>query len=213
MQCFKILGKRENPLDGYLNVPLLWAFDIKHDRCKHARCMGGGHCYPKIDPQDSTSTMVSLDTICLAFLAAQLQGLKCLTADVSLAYIQSFTKEKVYTVAGPEFGELSGRNMIIEKALYGLQGSGNAWHARFADDLYSMNFTPSKADPDLWMRKCDNHYEYVAVFVDDILIFSKNPEEILKKIKYDLKNVGPPENYNGAGPMVYFCKDLYQEYL
>ena len=42
----------------------------------------------------------------------------------------------------------------------------------------------------------------VAVFVDDLLVFSKHPENIiepLKKIfKYELKVVGKPEYYNGA---------------
>jgi hypothetical protein len=48
------------------------------------------------------------------------------------------------------------------------------------------------------MRKQDDHYEYISVFVDDLLIFSKDPEGILKQIKYEMKNIGPPEYYNGA---------------
>ena len=90
--------------------------------------------------------------------------------------------------------------MVIFKALYGLQGSGKAWHSKFADDLYNLGFKPSKADPDLWMKKMDDHYEYIATFVDDVTIFSKNPYKILNtlKKKYDFKNVGEPEYYNGA---------------
>jgi hypothetical protein len=48
------------------------------------------------------------------------------------------------------------------------------------------------------MRKQKDHYEYIAVFVDDLLVFSKQPETILEQIKYEMKNVGPPEYYNGA---------------
>ena len=62
-------------------------------------------------------------------------GLKCIAGDITLAYIQAHTKEKVYTIAGPEFGDLEGRILLIDKALHGLQGSGNAWHAKLADDL------------------------------------------------------------------------------
>ena len=106
---------------------------------------------PKMDTEDSASTMVSLDTIKMAFIAAELMGLKVLAADITLAYIQAQTKEKVYTIAGPEFGELEGFALIVDKALYGLQSSDNAWHAKLADDLYEMGFRPCKADPDLWM--------------------------------------------------------------
>ena len=83
----------------------------------------------KLDPEEFTSTMVSLHTIRLAFLAAQHQRLLCLSGDVTSAYIQAFTIERVYTIAGPEFGPLEGCLMIISKALYGLQGSGKAWHS------------------------------------------------------------------------------------
>ena len=99
--------------------------------------------------------------------------LKCLAADITLAYIKAFTKEKVYTIAGPKFGKLEGSVLLIDKVLYGLQGSGNAWHAQLANNLYNLRFKPSKADPDLWMRKKKDHYKYIAVFVNDLLVFSK----------------------------------------
>ena len=112
------------------------------------------HMTPKIDPEDSASTMVALDTIKIVFIASYYMKLKCLAGDITLAYIQAYTKEKVYTIAGPEFGEaLEGCILLIHKALDGLQGSGKAWQCKLADDLYAIGFIPSKADPNLWMRK------------------------------------------------------------
>jgi hypothetical protein len=154
---------------------------------------------PKIDPEDSASTMVALDTIKIVFIASYHMKLKCLAGDITLAYIQAFTKEKVYTIAGPEFGEaLEGCILLIHKALYGLQGSGKAWQCKLADDLYTIGFIPSKADPNLWMRKQEDHYEYIAVFVDDLLVISRDPEKVMEEIKYQKKNVEPPRYYNGA---------------
>jgi len=60
-------------------------------------------------------------------------------------------QEKVYIIAGPEFGELEGHTLIIFKALYGLRTSGLHWHERFADCLRDMGFYPCKAEPDIWM--------------------------------------------------------------
>ena len=59
-----------------------------------------------------------------------------------------------------------------------------------------------KADYDLLMRDCTDHYEYVTVMVDDILVFSKEPESIIEPIKdvygYELKGVGSHGYYSGA---------------
>jgi hypothetical protein len=52
---------------------------------------------------------------------AELNGLDIMVGDVSSAYLEAFTKEKVCFIAGPEFGELEGHMMTIIKALYGLR--------------------------------------------------------------------------------------------
>ena len=89
-------------------------------------------------------------------------------------------KEKVYIVSGPEFGPLEGHNLIIIKALYGLRTSGLRWHERLANCLRDMRFEPCKIEPDIWMRPCgEGHYEYIAVYVDDLLIASKDPKAII----------------------------------
>jgi len=52
------------------------------------------------------------------------------------------------------------------------------------------------------MREQGDHYEYIAVIVDDLLILSKNPQTIIAALTeiygYELKGVGTPEYYSGA---------------
>jgi hypothetical protein len=45
-----------------------------------------------------------------------------------------------------------------------------------------------------------SHYKYLATYVDDILIWSKDPMAFIKALKktYILKNVGIPEYYLGG---------------
>ena len=59
----------------------------------------------------------------MAFFLGELNDLDVMAADVGNAYLHAYTKEKLYTIAGPEFGELEGRILIIVKALYGLKTS------------------------------------------------------------------------------------------
>ena len=72
--------------------------------------------------------------------------------DVGNAYLEAFTLEKVYIVAGPEFGERQGHILIIRKALYGLRTSGKRWYECLAACLHEMGFIPCKAEPDVWLR-------------------------------------------------------------
>jgi Reverse transcriptase (RNA-dependent DNA polymerase) len=58
-----------------------------------------------------------------------------------------------------------------------------------------MGFIPSKAEADIWMRESNNLYEYIAVYVDELLIAARNPKAIVRKLeeqhKFKLKGVGP----------------------
>ena len=122
--------------------------------------------------------------------------------DVGNAYLEAETKEKVYIIGGKEFGEREGHTLTLHKALYGLRSSGLRWHERLADCLRDMGFTPSKAEPDIWMRKAEDHYEYIGVYIDDLVIVSKNPQEIadvlIDKHKFKLKGTGSIDVYLGC---------------
>ena len=109
----------------------------------------------KLDFEEVTSSMVRFENIILAFIAmlTMKTRLKCLMGDVNSAYIQAYTREMVYAVAGPEFGNLARCILLCDRALYGLQSSGNEWHSKFADDLTDMEFTLFRADPDHWVRE------------------------------------------------------------
>ena len=66
----------------------------------------------------------------VAFLA-ELNDLDLYATDIGNAYLEAITTERVYIVAGPEFGELEGHMLVIYKALYGLRSSGIRWHSGF----------------------------------------------------------------------------------
>jgi Reverse transcriptase (RNA-dependent DNA polymerase) len=61
--------------------------------------------------------------------------------------------------------------------------------------IRTLGFFPCKAEPDIWMRKKRNQYEYIAVYIDDLAIAMKDPKEltdILEKMyKFKLKGTGP----------------------
>jgi hypothetical protein len=111
------------------------------------------------------------------------------------------TKEKVYITAGPEFGaSLHGNSLIIDKSLYGLKTSAARFHEHLSGSLLRLGFKKTKHDPDLWMVDKSSHYEYLATYVDGILIWSKDPMAVIKALEktYMLKSVAIPEYYVGG---------------
>ena len=58
----------------------------------------------------------------LTFLAEH-NDMETWCTDIGNAYLESYTQEKVYIKAGPEFGDREGHTLIIVKALYGLKSS------------------------------------------------------------------------------------------
>ena len=61
--------------------------------------------------------------------------------------------------------------------------------------MAELGFYPCKAEPDIWMRKCDSFYEYIAVYVDDLAIVMKDPKAFVdilnNKHKFKTKGTGP----------------------
>ncbi len=49
---------------------------------------------------------------------AELNHLETWATDIGNAYLEAETQEKVYIIAGPEFGELEGYILVIHKALW-----------------------------------------------------------------------------------------------
>ena len=126
-KTFKPLPKGSRPPKEHTYVPVHLCFDVKFDlQCK-AHLVAGGNW---TDPPDTDiySGVVSIDSIRTAFLIAELNDLEVMAADVGNAYLHGYTKEKIYTVAGPEFGDLQGLILICIKFLYGLKTSMGRWH-------------------------------------------------------------------------------------
>jgi len=190
-----------NPGSDYKRIRVHVAYAVKHDGRHKARSVAGGHLTET--PIDSVySSVVSLRGVRLLAFIGELNGLKIWSTDIGNAYLETHTKEKVYIIAGPEFGDCEGHVLIISKALCGLHSSGLRWSERLADVLREMGFFTSHCRKDIWMRDKGDHYEYIAVYVDDLMIASKDPDSIIKilmeKYQFKLKGTGPTKFHLGC---------------
>ena len=191
--------KVSNAPDGYQKIRVHLIFAVNHDGRHKARLVAGGHL--TTDPIESIySGVVSIRSLRLVIFLAKLNNLEVWGADIGNAYLEAKTKEKLYVAAGPEFEELEGHILVIYKALYGLKSSGIGSAQRIHDIMLDMGFSPCKADPCVWLRKakCSTKYEYVAIYVDDLLIACTCASEFTIQIKGSTTS-----KIKGDGPLNY----------
>jgi hypothetical protein len=173
---------------------------------RKARLVANGN-QTEAPPTLTYSSVVSRDSVRIALLIASLNELQLLACDIQNAYLTADCRERIYVIAGPEFGSEAGSIMIIRKALYGLKSSGAAFRAHLAETLYDLNYLPTKGDPDVWIRAATKpdgfkYYEMVLVYVDDILCVSHDPKATMAGIQATFKlkddKIDKPEIYLGA---------------
>ena len=205
--AFQILETDDPPPVGFTEITCHLIFDVKMDLTRKARYVAGGHL---TDPPSSQTyaSVVSRETVRIAFLIAALNDLKILAGDIQNAYLNAYTKEKIFFRAGDEWKHDKGKIVIITRALYGLKSSALMWRNHLADVIGNkLGFRSSLADPDLWYRPMTakdgtKYYAYILVYVDDILILDKYPERFMNLLKdnYTVKpsSVGEPKVYLGA---------------
>jgi hypothetical protein len=193
-QTFIVLDSGEDIPTGYQKIPYHMDFDIKNDLRHKARLVAGGNWIVN-DKEDIYSGVVCMDTVRIGFFLGELYGLSCYAFDIGNAFLYGKTKEKIYITSGPEFGvNLHSAHLIIDKSLYGLKTSAARLHEHLSESLLRLGCKTTKHDPDLWMVDKSSHYEYLAKYVDDILIWGKDSMEVIKPLEetYIFKSVGIP---------------------
>ena len=206
---FRDLGPGGLPGTEYKKIKIRFVFDVKVDRRRKGRLVARGNMTPEPD-KAVYSSVATLLNLRIVIFPAELNGLNLMQGDVGNAYLESYTEEKVYFIAGTEFGHHDGTSFVIEEALYGLRSSGLRFHERLSKVLQGFAFTRSHVDPDVWMRDAGNAWEYIVVYVDDIIFAMKDPKSFFDKLQepdkvgFMMKGVGLPTYHLGAD---FFCDD------
>ena len=123
-----IEGKKEDLPRGYQQIKchVVWDVKLGENFWRKARLVAGGHTTDT--PSTLTySSVVSQESVRIALTIAALNGLDVFACDIQNAYLTAKCHEKIFTIAGPEFGPEEGILFIVRQALYGLKSSGAAF--------------------------------------------------------------------------------------
>ena len=197
-------------------------FDVKMEdfRCK-AHYVAGGQVM-EAPPPLSYASVVSRETVCIAFTLAALNNLEVKACNIQNAYLTAPVIDKICTVLGPEFAEDSGKMAIIARSLYGLKSAGAAFRNHLADCMRTLGYKPCLADPDLWYKPmvCPEdgfkYYAYMLLYVDDCLSIHHDACAQLEQLDWYFKmkpgSIGDPDVYlgakNSADLLCHWCSEV-----
>ena len=150
-----------NQMPHYLWHQTRWKLPHKSttsERRTHHYCNSINHVFV-CSPRESVQ---------LALTILALNGLDILAFDIQNSYQTVHCRDLIWTMAGPKFGLEEGSIMVVKMFLCGLKASGAAFRAKLASLLHNIGYTPSKEDPDVWIRpaiKSDRteYYKYSLV--------------------------------------------------
>ena len=104
-----------------------------------------------------------------------------MSCNIGNAYLNAPCPEKIWFKAGNECGDHTGKPCKLVRAFYGLKSSGAAWRDMFSSFIKDvLRFKPTTMNPDVYMREsiktsnCSPYYDYLLVYVDNVLVFSEN---------------------------------------
>ena len=105
--------------------------------------------------------------------------------DVVAAFLNGQLEEEIYMEQPDGYIESGKENFVckLNESLYGLKQSLRCWNTVFREYMETIHFKPSTADPCVYVQGGED-MTIVAVYVDDLIIVTKTPEEIRKVKEY-----------------------------
>lgn len=152
---------------------------------------------------ETYAPVVKCSTVRLLLASAVVQNWLVEQVDVRNAYVKSELKEQVYMRQPYGFEEGDGLVCELKKSLYGLKQAGHEWSVCLSQFLTKeMKFQRLVSDPCVYTNGTGDRQVIISVYVDDILIFSRDKVRIdrLKErlhAKFEIEDLGACRKITG----------------
>lgn len=153
-----------------------WVFKIKDDGKYKARLViRGFEQQYGIDYQETFSPVVNMTCLRILFALAANKNFFIKKFDIKTAFLYGELSEQIYMEV-PEGYDEKNKVCLLKKSLYGLKQASLNWNQRFTKFLLSKGLVAIKTEHCIFKNK--NGTMFLAIYVDDGIIFSKNEQEM-----------------------------------
>ncbi|KAE8693764.1 putative galacturonosyltransferase-like 4 [Hibiscus syriacus] len=147
----------------------------EHDGSKRykARLVVKGFQQKKgIDYNEIFSPVVKLSTIRLVLKIIAAENLHLEQLDVKTAFLHGDLEEEIYMRQPEGFIEADKKNLVcrLKKSLYGLKQAPRQWYKKFDSFMSSSGFTRCQADHYCYIKRFDNSFIILLLYIDDMLV-------------------------------------------
>jgi hypothetical protein len=150
-----------------------------------------------IDFGEIFSPVAKLTSIRFLLSIAAAFDLEVEQMDVKTTFLHGDLEEEIY-MKQPEGFVVKGKKELVcklKKSLYGLKQSPRMWYQKFDTYILGLGFVRSRADHCVYSKQVGNHFIYVVLYVDDMLLVGNNMD-VIKEVKsqlsskFDMKDLG-----------------------
>ncbi|KAL5800708.1 hypothetical protein ACOSQ3_032340 [Xanthoceras sorbifolium] len=163
-----------------------WVFRIKEEhngnkRYKARMVVKGFQQKEGIDYNEIFSPVVKLTTIRLVLKIVAAENLHLEQLDVKTAFLHGDLEEEIYMRQPEGFKEAGKENLVcrLKKSLYGLKQAPRQWYKKFDSFMSSSGFTRCQADHCCYIKRFNNSFIILLLYVDDMLVAGSDMQEIM----------------------------------
>ena len=180
-----------------------WVFKVKYtsdgevERFK-GRLVAKGYAQAYgIDYEETFAPVVRFASIRTIIAFAVQNNLLIHQMDVVTAFLNGNLCEEIYMQQPDGYIQEGNEHLVckLKKSLYGLKQSPRCWNTALDDQLKSLQFVQSNADPCVYVQRKSASLIIIAVYVDDLIVIANTTEEMqnVKNVlatKFKMKDMG-----------------------
>ncbi|GJQ79318.1 hypothetical protein Trydic_g16185 [Trypoxylus dichotomus] len=131
-----------------------------------------------IDYNETFSPVMNANSLRILFALATKNNMTITTFDIKTAFLYGNLSEEIYVDIPEAYDTINTNNKVcrLKKSLYGLKQAPLKWNERFSNFLKSNDLIPLKSDQCIF--KNESQTLFLAIYVDDGMVISKDPEEL-----------------------------------
>ena len=173
---------------------------------KHkARLVAQGYAQQHgIDYEETFAPVVKYVSLRTVLAIANQRNMELHQMDVNSAYLNGDIDVDIYMKQPEGFVDPANPNKVckLRKGLYGLKQSGRVWNEKIDKYLKSQGYTPSDADPCIYVKHNKGKMVVIALYVDDTVIASDcnkmlHAAKRMLSEKFDMTDLGEAKSILG----------------